>query len=269
MTQTQHTTSTKSRKAKAMGLLTIPVEVLDEITGYLSYSSRFALSLTCRALHTWIDNPYCTSKKRDKLLSERLSQSRCPVIKPKDLFEIEMWPAYLKQDNVQMAHGYFACGDVVYDLAGFPLERPSTLEELKSMDLASFARDAADTKDMRIIIGTDLTLAVHACPCMECQPGTTRSLNNILIDISVSASISISISIFAFLYLYRHVTHLVIDQKTASSQRRREEEAKKQRSKEEKKRRRGDKEKTKDDGWGCESKGDRVPPALPSSRVLP
>lgn len=113
MTQTQHTTSTRSRKAKAMGLLTIPVEVLDEITGYLSYSSRFALSLTCRALHTWIDNPYCTSKKRDKLLSERLSQSRCPVIKPKDLFEIEMWPAYMKQDNLQMAHGHFACGECV------------------------------------------------------------------------------------------------------------------------------------------------------------
>ncbi|EGE07341.1 hypothetical protein TEQG_08752 [Trichophyton equinum CBS 127.97] len=106
-----------------MGLLTIPVELLDEITGYLSY---FLLS-------------------------------RCPMIKPRDLFEIEMWPGYLRQANIQMAHahGYFACGEgregrlgrallsngrnefvssVVYDLAGFPLEQPSTLEELKSED---------------------------------------------------------------------------------------------------------------------------------------
>ncbi|EGD96284.1 hypothetical protein TESG_03737 [Trichophyton tonsurans CBS 112818] len=98
-----------------MGLLTIPVELLDEITGYLSYSSWFALSLTCRTLHTWIDNPYCTSKKRGKPLSERLSQSRCPMIKPRDLFEIEMWPGYLRQANIQMAHahGYFACGECV------------------------------------------------------------------------------------------------------------------------------------------------------------
>ncbi|OAL74062.1 hypothetical protein A7D00_2091 [Trichophyton violaceum] len=96
-----------------MGLLTIPVELLDEITGYLTYSSRFALSLTCRTLHAWIDNLYCTSKKCDNPLSERLAQSLCPVIKPKDLFEMEMWPGYLEQDNIRMAHGYFACGECV------------------------------------------------------------------------------------------------------------------------------------------------------------
>lgn len=45
------------------------------------------------------------------------------------------------------------------------------------MDMASFALDAVDMKNVRVlIVGTCPTVAADVCPSMECQPGTTRSL---------------------------------------------------------------------------------------------
>lgn len=93
-----------------MSLLSMPLELLDEITGHLGYSSWLALSLTCRALHARIDNPYCTSRGPEKSLAERLSRSRCPAISTKDLFEIEMWPGYRGETLIGFSNDYFACG---------------------------------------------------------------------------------------------------------------------------------------------------------------
>lgn len=65
-------------------LLTLPVELLHQISRQLSYGSHIALSFTCRELYTKLD-----TRRR---LSTSSAQGEAYTMA--DLLEIEMWPEY-------------------------------------------------------------------------------------------------------------------------------------------------------------------------------
>lgn len=64
-------------------LLSLPLELLHQITSDLSYGSHLALSFTCRGLYARLD-----PNQRAKL------PKRKRVYNMEDLLEIELWPEF-------------------------------------------------------------------------------------------------------------------------------------------------------------------------------
>lgn len=93
-------------------LLGLPTEILCHIASYLSYSSHFALHMTCQTLHFTLPNPNAS------LTPPQLEQPH-PAPTPQsrkfynmfDLIEIECWPCYSStQPNQRPSPGdFFAC----------------------------------------------------------------------------------------------------------------------------------------------------------------
>ena len=91
-----------------ISLLSLPTELIDDVSSYLGYASVLALQLSCRELHAIV-------KDLQHMKGSQLSKSLKPYCIT-DLLEIELWPCYnsaetregcLKQAMPTL--DYFAC----------------------------------------------------------------------------------------------------------------------------------------------------------------
>ncbi|XTI85644.1 hypothetical protein V2W45_266587 [Cenococcum geophilum] len=89
-------------------LLSLPTELIDDISSYLSYASVLALQLSCRELHAIV-------KDLQHLKGSQLSKSLKPY-HITDLLEIELWPCYNRAEaeegcsrQAMPTLDYFAC----------------------------------------------------------------------------------------------------------------------------------------------------------------
>ncbi|KFZ08298.1 hypothetical protein V502_09425 [Pseudogymnoascus sp. VKM F-4520 (FW-2644)] len=95
--------------ATATTLLSLPTEILHQITSNLRYSCLLALSFTCRELHARVEDPNSRPRRI-------ISTGNARPYSMQDLINIEVWPEFAPSLNGtcmsrQMAskHDFFAC----------------------------------------------------------------------------------------------------------------------------------------------------------------
>ncbi|EEP78192.1 predicted protein [Uncinocarpus reesii 1704] len=93
------------KRRNAMNLPNSPVEIILQISNYLTYASRFALTLTCKEIYFKTTDP-----------NQLVPSARLTTIMPntkaydiEDLLEIERWPVYTTFDHGLRELNCFAC----------------------------------------------------------------------------------------------------------------------------------------------------------------